>query len=434
MDLSLNFLNRNKPPKESNSSSVGEWKDSKVTSHHPPEDISTTDLLSNSSDFTCMYCLNIDGYLDFLKEVRAHTRRPMKIIKTPHFINWVSFKQHMYTAHAEQWSYGLVPDAYAEIRLSKTSWSKRDKQDAASLYIYTRANIEYGWNFFVVVNEEVQRTLHALPKDESKITSVLWYPRINTDTNRPWTDWRCEKEGETHKRAQNGLPSKIGRTHASILPILRGMRSSEGCVLERNPKRLTKYAHLPAHVNMTCILTDDALKQVQDIRNRLNLSGPGNISILKLHAGEHHETKQEVKEKEVVEKQVLKEQIDIEGPSINVQDVAIKLEQLLPKNDFTTTLMNQINVIFDYVREQSQHEEDFYRVQADLDLAKNELKEVRADAAKESVESQTMIDRLQNEIINLKSVPKKSVIKQIEEESEKTKESIRRLTNRPRFI
>jgi hypothetical protein len=34
----------------------------------------------------------------------------------------------------------------------------------------------------------------------------------------------------------------------------------------------------------------------------------------------------------------------------------------------------------------------------------------------------------------LKSVPKKSVIKQIEEESEKTKESIRRLTNRPRFI
>ena len=72
-------------------------------------------------------------------------------------------------------------------------------------------------------------------------------------------------------------------------------------------------------------------------------------------------------------------------------------------------------------------------MQAELDFTKNELKEVRADATKESVESRTIIDRLQNEITNLKSVPKKSVIKQMEEESEKTKESIRRTTNRPRF-
>ena len=442
MDLSLNFLNRNKPSKESNSNIVGEWKDPKVTSHHPTEDASTI------TDFMCMYCLNMDNYLEFLKETRTQVRRSINIVKTPYSPDWASFKHHMYTAHPEQWSYGEVPDAYTEIRLSKTSWSKKDKQDAANIYVYVRANVEYGWNFFVMVNGETQRTLHALPKDESKITAVVWYPRINTDINRQWIDWRCEREGETHRRAQNGIPSRIGRTHASITPILRGMRSYDGCVLERNPKRLAKYAHLPAHINMTCILTDEALKRVQDIRNRLNLSGPGNIGILKLHTlnnthtvgfpvlqnkNENLEDNKGVVEKEVVEKQVLEEQMDIEGPSINVQDVAIKLEQLLPKNDFTTTLMSQINVIFDYVREQSQHEEDFYKVQAELDFAKNELKEVRADATKESVESQTIIDRLQNEITNLKSVPKKSVIKQMEEESEKTKESIRRPTNRPRF-
>jgi hypothetical protein len=477
MDLSLNFLNRNKPSKENNNTNVGEWKDPKVT--HLTDDVSTI------TDFMCMYCLNIDSYTEFLTTSIDNPTRPRNIDVVPYSPDWSSFKQHMYGAHPEQWGYGEIPDSYVKIRKSRTSWSKRDKQEAANIYLQIRARVEYGWNFFAVVKGEIHRTLHALPKNESLIDSIEWYPRINQLTNKSWIDWRFEKEGETHRRAQNVLPFIIGRTHASIIPVLRGSRhTDEGQahhILERNPKRLAKYAHLPLYVNATCIFTDDGLEKVQNIRDNLQLSGPGNIGILRWQLNKHHNTKpsQSVdapvmenetgnieKEKKVIKKEEVKKQVSeqtiIDHPSINVHDIAITLEQLLPQNDFTTTLMGQINSIFEYVVEQSQHEEDFYKVQDELDTLKNELKEVRADNAKDFIEykdttrilttkleaalkheyaerddykeqlatSKSYAKDLQAQIVKL---TKTSVIKKIEEASEQTKDSIRRPTSHPRF-
>ena len=390
MNLKDKLFNRNKASKE-NSNLVGEWKDPQVT-HHPTDTDDSS--MAIAEDFICMYCLNVDGYIHFLNtSIDAGSITPHNIDVTPYSPDWSSFKRHMYASHPEQWCYGEVPNTYFKITKSTTSWNKTDKANVGHAYIQIRARQEYGWNFFVVVDGKVQHTLHALPKDEETITSIKWYPRINPLTDKPWTDWRFEKEGETHKRAQNVLPRIVGRTHASITPVLRGMRmnqSSDGHVLERNPKKLARYAHLPPYANANCIFTEDALKRVQNLRDSCNLTGPGNIGILRLQSGNHVQNenlKETKKEEKMVEKQVLEEQLNIDGPGINVQDVATKLEQLLPKNDFADHLMEQINSIFNYAREQSQHEEDFYKVQADLDAANKLLTEVRTDATEAAAEA-----------------------------------------------
>jgi hypothetical protein len=394
MNLKDKLFNRNK-----STETVGEWKDPLIT-HHPTnnEDISV------ANDFVCMYCVNLDDYIHFLNtSIDAEAITPHNIDVTPYSPDWLSFKHHMYTAHPEQWGYDEVPDTYFKITTSKTSWHKDDKINVAHAYLQIRARLEYGWNFFVVVDGKIHRTLHALPKDETTITNIEWHPRINPLTDKPWTDWRFEKEGETHKRAQNVLPRIVGRTHASIIPVLRGVRAykvrshgNEGHILEVNPKRLPKYAHLPSYVNASCIFTNKALKQVQNLRDIYNLVGPGNIGILRLQAGNQVHTESNVqnenlketkKEEKVVEKQVLETQLNIDSPSINAQDVATKLEQLLPKNDFTDQLMKQINIIFNYARKQSQHEEDFYRIQTELDTTNELLKGVYADIAEAVAET-----------------------------------------------
>ena len=104
-DLSLNFLNRNKStdnPTESIGESIGEWKDPQTTHH-----ASDNEDLSVATDFMCMYCLNIDGYIHFLNTslfpgIIKHTNIDV-ITYSP---DWPSFKRHMYTAHPEQWGYG----------------------------------------------------------------------------------------------------------------------------------------------------------------------------------------------------------------------------------------------------------------------------------------------------------------------------------------
>lgn len=468
MNLKDKFFNRNKASKASTEDSklpsiLGEWKDPQVT--HRPTD---KEDLSIATNFICMYCLNIDGYIHFLNtSIEAGSITPHNIDVTPYSPDWSSFKRHMYASHPEQWCYGEVPNTYFKITKSTTSWSKTDKANVADAYIQIRARLEYGWNFFVVVDGKIQHTLHALPKNEETITSIEWYPRINSLTEKPWTDWRFEKEGETHKRAQNVLPRIVGRTHASITPVLRGMRrnhSSDGHVLERNPKRLAKYAHLPSYVNATCIFTEDALKRVQDLRDGCNLTGPGNIGILRMETSHQKHTEsnvpnenlKETKKEEKVEKQVLEQQLDIDGPSINAQDVATKLEQLLPKNDFTAQLMGQVNLIFEYAREQSQHEEDFYKVQADLDATNELLKGVRADVAEATAETkkvederddfkekyhdcQTLLDTSKGQIFDLQAKLDKrgrnKTAKEVKSEMDKaTEKTLDKIRNEPRKL
>lgn len=475
MDLSLNFItNRlNKKSPQTKETNVGAWKDPIITHR-----LTDNDDLSIATDFKCMYCLNIDSYRHFIRtsidpsELRHPARKLNQVnLVVPYSPDWASFKRHMYTTHPEQWGYGEVPESYFKIRHSKTAWSKKEKDDVADAYLQIRAKMEYGWNFFVVVKGEIQRTLHALPRDESTITSIEWYARINPLTDKLWTDWRFEKEGETHRRAQNVLPTIIGRTHASITPILRGARINgpmvrktayTGHVLEANAKRLERYAHLPLYVNTTCILTDKALQRVQDLRRQCNLVGPGNIGILMMQEDGHQETNHtsintyiQEKEEKVVDQQVSETQTNIDDSPINVQDVATTLEQLLPENAFTSNLMNQIYEIFDYVREQSQHEEDFYNIQSQLDEANALLKDTRAVVAQVTAEvkkveaerdefsekyhnCQGLLDKsrfeakaLQAQVDKLaKTSPQKPVKDQINDVAAKAKETIR--TNRHR--
>ncbi|MAH45532.1 hypothetical protein CMI37_06870 [Candidatus Pacearchaeota archaeon] len=445
-DLSLNFLNRNKST-DKPTESIGEWKDPQTTHH-----ASDNEDLSIATNFICMYCLNIDGYIHFLNtSIEAGSITPHNIDVTPYSPDWSSFKRHMYASHPEQWCYGEVPNDYFKITKSTTSWNKTDKADVADAYIQIRAKQEYGWNFFAVVNDKIQHTLHALPKDEETITRIEWYPRINPLTDKPWTDWRFEKEGETHKRAQNVLPRIVGRTHASITPVLRGMRmnhSSDGHVLERNPKRLAKYAHLPPYVNATCIFTEDALKRVQDLRDICNLKGPGNIGILRMQTGHHVHTESKVQNKEtkkgekVVKESIPETQSNINRPSINAQDVSTQLEHLLPKNDFTNDLMGQVSIIFNYAREQSQHEEDFYKVQSELDAANDLIKGLRRDVAEATADTKKVEeerDAAKKQITTLQDKlnargRNKSAAEVKSDMDEVTKKTLNKIRNGPRII
>jgi len=459
MNLKDKFFNRNKASsKESTENSntpstLGEWKDPQVT--HRPTD---NEDIFEATDFMCMYCVHTDNYVQFLNtSIDAGTITSHNIDVVPYSPDWPSFKRHMYITHPEQWGYNEIPDSYFKIIKSKTSWNKTDKLDVADAYIQIRARHEYGWNFFVVVDDKVHRTLHALPKNEKAITSIVWHPRTNPLTNKPWSDWRFEKEGETHKRAVNVLPRIVGRTHASITPVLRGARKnylSDGHVLEAKPKELSKYAHLPPYVNSTCIFTDKALKQVQDLRNMCSLEGPGNIGILRMTYGDHvhveskvqnENRKETTKGEKVVKESTPETQPNPDRPSINAQDVATQLEHLLPKNDWTNDLMRQINIIFNYAREQSQHEEDFYKVQADLDAANELNKGLQRDVAEATADTKKVEeerDAAKNQITALqakldtrgRNKTAKEVKNEMDKATEKTLDKIRNEPRNPRII
>ena len=408
------ILNRNKP---NDSTTVGEWKDPNITiTHHP-----ITEASSDYSDFECMYCLNIEDYRHFLNtSINAGQITPHNINVTPYSPDWESFKRHMYTAHPEQWGYTEVPDSHFKIIKTRTSWNKDEIATAVNAYIQIRAKLEYGWNFFTVVDGQIHRSLHSLPKDQTTITSIEWLPRINPQTGQPWIDWRFEKEGETHKRAQNVIPRLIGRTHKAITPMLRGARSNGGQVLLVSAKQSPKYAHVPPYVNTTCMFTDLALKKVINLRNLLGLEGPGNIGILRMRAQNSPPVE---KEKNVIntdeEENIInneeeeKKVVDTSKPItvdkqeiVNIQEIAIKLEELLPKNDHTEVLLKEIYGIFAYVRAKAQHEEDFDKVQAELDETKNLNKGLRSDVADAQAETKNVEaerDAAKNQVTGLQA-------------------------------
>jgi hypothetical protein len=344
-----------------------------------------------------MYCLNIEDYRNFLNtSISSGLVEPTEKI-TPHNIDitpyspdWDSFKRHMYTSHPEQWGYTEVSDEYFKIIRTGTSWSRDEITTAVNAYIQIRARLEYGWNFFAVVDGQVHRSLHSLPKEQRTITSIEWYPRVNPLTDQPWTDWRFEKEGETHKRAQNVIPLLIGRTHKAITPMLRGARSNGGQVLLVSAKQSKRYAHVPPYVNTTCMFTDAALKKVINLRKLLGLKGPGNIGVLRMRAQDSSPVEKE-EEKVVNTNEPINESERVRTVNkqeiVNIQEIAIKLEELLPKNDFTIALLKEIDGIFTYVRTKAQHEEDFYNIQAELDETKELLKGVRADVASATAET-----------------------------------------------
>jgi len=395
MGIIKDIFNRNKP---NDSTTVGEWKDPNITiAHHPTTEVSV------NSDFECMYCLNIEDYRHFLNtSIDAGQITPHTFDVTPYSPDWDSFKLHMYTAHPEQWGYTEILDTHFKIIKTRTSWNKDEIATAVNAYIQIRARLEYGWNFFAVVDGKVHRSLHSLPKDQTTITSIEWLPRINPQTGQPWIDWRFEKEGETHKRAQNVISRLIGRTHKAITPMLRGARSNGGQVLLVSAKQNPKYAHLPPYVNTTCMFTDASLKKVINLRKLLGLEGPGNIGILRMRAENSSTVEKEenvinTEEEEVVDNSepinesenvnivdgVAKENQKI----VNMEDIAVELEKLLPMNDHSIALLKEIDGIFTYVRTKAQHEEDFYNIQAELDETKELLKGVRADVASATAET-----------------------------------------------
>ena len=397
MGINLNIFNRNKP---NDSTTVGEWKDPKATTvtHHATE-------VPMVYDFECMYCLNIDDYRHFLNtSIDAGQITPHNIDVTPYSPDWPSFKRHMYTAHPEQWGYSEVSDTYFNIVKTRTSWNKDEIATAVNAYIQIRARLEYGWNFFAVVDGQIHRSLHSLPKDQKTITSIIWYSRVNPQTGQLWEDWRFEKEGETHKRAQNVIPRLIGRTHKAITPMLRGARSNGGQVLLVSAKQTPKYANLPLYVNTTCMFTDASLKKVINLRKLLKLDGPGNIGILRMRAqgsspiekGEKHIINTEEEEEMVDNSEPINESENVnvvdevaeeKQEIVNMEDITIELEKLLPMNDHTVALLKEIDGIFTYVRKKVQHEEDFYNIQAELDDTKNLNNGLQKDVAKATVET-----------------------------------------------
>mgnify|MGYP003653673977 CR=1 FL=1 len=390
MGIINDIFNRNKP---NDSTTVGEWKDPNATiAHHP-----TTEASVNS-DFECMYCLNIEDYRHFLNtSIDAGQITPHTFDVTPYSPDWDSFQKHMYTAHPEQWGYTEILDTHFKIIKTRTSWNKDEIATAVNAYIQIRARLEYGWNFFAVVDGKVHRSLHSLPKDQTTITSIEWLPRINPQTGQPWIDWRFEKEGETHKRAQNVIPRLIGRTHKAITPMLRGARSNGGQVLLVSAKQNPKYAHLPPYVNTTCMFTDASLKKVINLRKLLGLEGPGNIGILRMRA-ENSSTIE--KEENVINTEEEEKVADTSEPItvaeqeiVNIQDIATNLEELLPKNDHTKVLLKEIDGIFDYVRNKTQHEEDFYKIQDEL----NEIKDLNKGLNKDVTEAQAETKKVEAE-------------------------------------
>ena len=390
MGIINDIFNRNKP---NDSTTVGEWKDPNITiAHHPTTEVSV------NSDFECMYCLNIEDYRHFLNtSIDAGQITPHTFDVTPYSPDWDSFKLHMYTAHPEQWGYTEILDTHFKIIKTRTSWNKDEIATAVNAYIQIRARLEYGWNFFAVVDGKVHRSLHSLPKDQTTITSIEWLPRINPQTGQPWIDWRFEKEGETHKRAQNVIPRLIGRTHKAITPMLRGARSNGGQVLLVSAKQNPKYAHLPPYVNTTCMFTDASLKKVINLRKLLGLEGPGNIGILRMRA-ENSSTVE--KEENVINTEEEEKVADTSEPItvaeqeiVNIQDIATNLEELLPKNDHTKVLLKEIDGIFDYVRNKTQHEEDFYKIQDEL----NEIKDLNKGLNKDVTEAQAETKKVEAE-------------------------------------
>jgi len=443
MDLFNGIFNRNK---SKDSTTVGEWKDPKSTTvtHHPTE-------VSAAYDFKCMYCLNIEDYRNFLNtSISSGLVEPTEKI-TPHNIDitpyspdWDSFKRHMYTSHPEQWGYTEVSDEYFKIIRTGTSWSRDEITTAVNAYIQIRARLEYGWNFFAVVDGQVHRSLHSLPKEQRTITSIEWYPRVNPLTDQPWTDWRFEKEGETHKRAQNVIPLLIGRTHKAITPMLRGARSNGGQVLLVSAKQSKRYAHVPPYVNTTCMFTDAALKKVINLRKLLGLKGPGNIGVLRMRAQDSSPVEKE-EEKVVNTNEPINESERVRTVNkqeiVNIQEIAIKLEELLPKNDFTIALLKEIDGIFTYVRKKVQHEEDFYKIQTELDEANALKKGLQRDVANATAETKKVqIERDQDKRIikslqaNLESHSRNKTAEEVKNEMDKaTEKTVDKIRNEPKY-
>ena len=155
--------------------------------------------------------------------------------------------------------------------------------------------------------------------------------------------------------------------------------------------------------------------------------------------------KETTKGEKVVKESTPETQPNPDRPSINAQDVATQLEHLLPKNDHSSDLMGQIHIIFNYAREQSQHEEDFYKVQADLDAANELNKGLQRDVAEATADTKKVEeerDAAKNQITALqakldtrgRNKTAKEVKNEMDKATEKTLDKIRNEPRNPRII
>ena len=144
----------------------------------------------------------------------------------------------------------------------------------------------------------------------------------------------------------------------------------------------------------------------------------------------------------MVKESIPETQSNINRPSINAQDVSTQLEHLLPKNDFTNDLMGQVSIIFNYAREQSQHEEDFYKVQSELDAANDLIKGLRRDVAEATADTKKVEeerDAAKKQITTLQDKlnargRNKSAAEVKSDMDEVTKKTLNKIRNGPRII
>lgn len=417
--------------------------------HHVSNPVISSDIIiaepeietAPHDSFTCMYCLDKDQYRQFIFGIVGKVLADKRYRDaTPYLPDWPSFKRHMIMLHPEQWGYYLLSGEAGPH--AKKSWTKSDMTKASEAYVQIRAQLEYGWNFFVTDNTgQVHKTLHSLPKNEATIASVTWHPRANSN-GLPWNDWRYEREGETHTRAQNLVPTIVRRSMPSVTQILRGARPTvtAGHTLEANPKRLAKYAHLPEFVNTQCLFTERALQRVLEIREEHNLPGAGNIGIL-LHDKSLLQGKPlEAKGQE--EPMTQKEETPIESTDepVILDDLWDTINNFMPSNDYTAKVMVQLHDIFKYVKAQ----ESTTEVDADWKAKyeaehvlvaglRSDVAEAVADSATKTKQLTTQIEKLQSQLdVRGRNKSANEVKSEMAKATEKTLEKIKNEPSPPR--
>jgi len=203
------------------------------------------------------------------------------------------------------------------------------------------------------------------------------------------------------------------------------------------------------------MFTDAALKKVINLRKLLGLKGPGNIGVLRMRAQDSSPVEKE-EEKVVNTNEPINESERVRTVNkqeiVNIQEIAIKLEELLPKNDFTIALLKEIDGIFTYVRKKVQHEEDFYKIQTELDEANALKKGLQRDVAnataetkkvqieRDNVYSRFRIERDQDKKIikslqaNLESHSRNKTAEEVKNEMDKaTEKTVDKIRNEPKY-
>ena len=392
-------------------------------------------------NFTCMYCLDKDQYRQFIFGIVGKTLADKRYRDAvPYLPDWPSFKRHMLTLHPEQWGYYLLEGESGP--LSRKTWTKSDIVKASEGYIQIRARLEYGWNFFIEANGDLRKTLHSLPKDEAAITSVVWHPRA-TPNGLTWNDWRYEREGETHTRAQNLVPSIVRRSMASVTQILRGVRPTVtiGHTLEVHPTRFAKYAHLPDFVNKQCIFTDKALQRVLEVREEHNLPGAGNIGILlhdkSLLQGKPLEAKGQ--EELVVQKEEIHEEPKSDE-TVVLDDLWDTINTFMPSNDYTIKLMVQLHDVFEFAKAEAATAETNEDWKAKYEEEHALVAGLRSDVAEAVADSATKTEQLNAQIASLQSQLESrgrnksasEIKKEMDKATQKTLQSIKNEPHAPR--